>query len=459
VAPTTEDALVENPRTRYAQSADGTYIAYQVFGEGPDLLVASPWISHLEIMWEFDDMSSWYRTLARFARVINMDQRGIGLSDRMTQMIDLETRVDDVRAVLDAVGSERAVLYGQGLDGGAICSMFAAMYPGRTAGLLLWSGQACGFKDADYPWAATAAESENFRALIADTWGDEDLIGPLLTEAGVPTQAGDAGARKRWARLMRHAASRGDALIHERMFDETDYRRILPSIHVPTAILQPEGEELPAAEWMASQIPGAKVVLLPESPDYPPELSHPERNLEATRTFIADLRELEADLDRVLATVLFTDIVDSTATAAAMGDRAWRDVVERHHAIVRGSLGRFRGTEIDTAGDGFFATFNGPARAVRSAEHIIESAPALGLEIRAGVHTGECQTIDGKVGGLGVAIGARIGSKAQAGEILVSRTVKDLTAGGGLSFEDAGEHELKGVPDLWHLYRVVSGTS
>ncbi len=445
---------MEIPKTRYAQSADGTYIAYQVFGEGPDLLLASPWISHLEMMWEIDEMSSWFRALARFARVINMDQRGIGLSDRMTQMIDLETRVDDVRAVLDATGSDRPFLYGQGLDGGAICAMFAATYPERTAGLLLWSGQASGIRDADYPWAPTSAENEDFRKLIADTWGDEDLMGPLLEAAGAPTHAENPAARNLWARFMRHAASRGDALIHERMYEETDYRSILHSIHVPTVILQPEDEGLPAAEWIASQIPGAKVVRLPESPDYAPEYSHPERNLEAAASFIADLRDQEAELDRVLATVLFTDIVDSTATAASLGDRAWRDVLERHHAITRGFLGRYRGTEIDTAGDGFFATFDGPARAVRCAEHISDAVRPLGLEIRAGVHTGECQTIDGKVGGLGVLIGARVGSRAKASEILVSQTVKDLTAGSGLSFEDAGEHELKGVPDRWHLYRV-----
>jgi len=450
---------VEIPKTRYARSADGTYIAYQVFGDGPDLLLAWPWISYLEMLWEIDEANSWLRALARFARVISMDQRGIGLSDRMTQMIDLQTRVDDVRAVLDAAGSDRPVLHGQGLDGGAICSMFAAMYPERTAGLLLWTGQASGIRDADYPWAPPAEEKAEFCALIADTWGDEDLVGPLLASAGAPTQAADQAARKRWARFMRYAASRGDALILERMYEETDYRSILTSIHVPTTILQPEDDGLPAAEWMASQIPGAKVVRLPESPDYPPEFSHPARNLEAARSFITDLREQEAELDRVLATVLFKDIVDSTATAASLGDRAWRGVLERHHAIVRGFLGRYRGNEIDTAGDGFFATFDGPARAVRCAEHIADAVRPLGIGVRAGIHTGECQTIDGKVGGLGVVIGARIGSKAQAGEILVSQTVKDLTAGSGLVFEDAGEHELKGVPDRWHLYRVVSETA
>ena len=447
---------METPKTRYAQSVDGTYIAYQVFGEGPDLLLARPWISHLELEWEDPIMSRWLRGLARLARVVSMDQRGIGLSDRMTQEIDLETRVDDVRAVLDAAGSDRTVLYGQGADGGAICAMFAATFPERTAGLLLWTGQACEIRDADYPWASTTAQKDEFRRMISQTWGDEDELGPFMTMLGVPTQADDPAARGRWARLMRNAASRGDALIHQRMFDETDYRSILPSIHVPTAILQPEDDGLPATEWMASQIPGAEVVRLPAAPDYPPELSHPERNLEAVRTFIADLRDQEAELDRVLATVLFTDIAESTATAAAMGDRAWRDTIERHHAIVRGFLGRYRGTEIDTAGDGFFATFDGPARAVRCAEHIIEAVRPLGIEIRAGVHTGECQTIDGKVGGLAVVIGARVGSKAETGQILVSQTVKDLTVGSGLTFEDTGEHELKGIPDRWRLYRVVN---
>ena len=244
--------------------------------------------------------------------------------------------------------------------------------------------------------------------------------------------------------------------MHERMFEETDYRSILPAIHVPTTILQPDDEGLPAAEWMASQIPGAKVVVLPESADYPPELSHPTENLEATRTFLTNVRDQDADLDRVLATVLFTDIVDSTATAASMGDRVWRDVLERHHGIVRGALGRFRGVEVDTAGDGFFATFDGPARAVRCADHIVDAVRSLDIEIRAGVHTGECQTIDGKLGGLAVVIGARIGSLAEAGNVLVSQTVKDLTAGSGLVFEEAGEHELKGVPDRWHLYRALS---
>jgi class 3 adenylate cyclase len=447
---------VEIPKTRYARSGDGTFLAYQTFGQGPDVLVVHPWLSHVEVQWEYEPYASWLGRLARSARVIQMDQRGIGMSDRMTQAIDLETKVDDVRAVLDAGGSDRAVLYGHGLDGGAVCAMFAAMHPDRTSGLMLWTGQACGIRDDEYPWGSTEQEVDEFCELIERTWGDADTDGPLLAAAGVPSIADDPAARAVFSRMMRNAASPGDAVVHERLFDGTDYRRILPSIHVPTVILQPEDEGLPAAEWMASRIPGARVVRLPPAPDHPPALSNPQRNLDATVAFLNELDAEDAELDRILATVLFTDIVDSTATAAQLGDRGWRDVAERHHSMVRAYLARYRGTEIDTAGDGFFAAFDGPARAIRCAQRIVEGVHQLGLEIRAGVHTGECQMIDGKLGGLGVVVGARIGSHAVANEILVSQTVKDLTAGSGLSFEDAGEQELKGLPDRWRLFRVAA---
>lgn len=312
------------PETCYARSADGTYIAHQVFGSGPDLLVAFPWISHLELFWEDPDVGSWLRSLAHFARVISMDQRGIGLSDRMTQVIDLETKVDDVRAVLDAAGSQRTTLYGQGVDGGAICSMFAATYPERTAGLLLWNGYACGGWQPDYPWSTSEAEGAAFLELIAETWGDEGTMGPLMAEAGAPSLVDDPIAMRRWARIMRNAASRGDALIHERVFDETDFRGILPSIHVPTSILQRENQEIAAAEWMASQIPGARLVRLPAGSDHPPYLGDTAGNLRAVEEFLASIREEEAEFDKVLATALFTDIVGSTEKVAELGDRGWK---------------------------------------------------------------------------------------------------------------------------------------
>jgi class 3 adenylate cyclase len=448
---------MNSPETQYARSADGTFIAYQVFGDGPDLLVAFPWISHLELFWEDPDVGSWLRELARFARVITMDQRGIGLSDRMTQVIDLETKVDDVRAVLDEAASERTTLYGQGVDGGAICAMFGATYPERTIGLVFWNGDTAGGAQPDYP-ATTDLDIEAFKQLIAQTWGDPETVGPLMQEAGIKSITDDPAARRRWARTMRYAASRGDALIHEQIFDETDFRSILPSIHVPTAILQPAWDEasIDQARWMSSRISGSQLILLPDQQDFPPYLGETSENVRAVREFLGGLQVVEAEFDRVLATVLFTDIVGSTEKAAELGDRGWRDVRERHHAVVRAMLRRYRGTEIDTAGDGFLATFDGPARGVRCAQGIVQAVASLGLEVRAGLHTGEVEMLDGKVGGIAVHIGARVGAMAGGSQILVSHTVKDLTAGSGLSFEDAGEHELKGVPDRWHLYRVVS---
>jgi class 3 adenylate cyclase len=453
---TGEDAAVDTPRTRYARSADGTFIAHQVFGEGPDLLVAFPWISHLELFWEDPDVGGWLRALAGFARVITMDQRGIGLSDRMTQVIDLETKVDDVRAVLDAAGSGRSTLYGQGVDGGAICAMFAATYPERTIGLIFWSAQTTGGTQADYPWRFEQSEMDAFLRTIEETWGDEDAIGPLMEEAGIGSLVDDPQARRRWARIMRHAASRGDAAIHERMFDETDFRSILPAIHVPTAILQPAWDETSVAqgEWMAAQIAGCRLVALPHRLDFPPYLGDTAVNLAAVRDFLEGLRADEVGLDRVLATVLFTDIVDSTAQSATMGDAAWTKVRGHHDAIVRTNLARFRGREVKTMGDGFLATFDGPARGVRCAEAIATGVQTLGIEIRAGLHTGEVAIEGDDIAGLGVAIGARVGALAAPSEVLVSQTVKDLVAGSGLAFADAGEHELKGVPDRWHLYRV-----
>ena len=447
--------MTDAPKTRYARSADGTYIAYMVFGTGPDLLVTWPWISHLELFWEDPDVGSWLRSLAKFARVITLDQRGIGLSDRMTQVIDLETKVDDVRAVLDAAGSERATLYGQGVDGGAICSMFAATYPERTLGLLLWSGMPCGGHEPDYPWSITREEGDRALQLIADSWGDDGSVAQLLLDAGITSISDDPVACSRWARLMRHAASRGDALVHERVFQETDFRPILPSIHVPTVILHRGEVWLPSAEWMSAQIPGAQLVRLPEDPDFPPYLGDTASNLRATQEFLTAIHKEQAELDRVLATVLFTDIVDSTSTAAVMGDAKWRALVDEHDRVAKGLIGRYRGEYRKSTGDGLMATFDGPARAVRCAQALVEAVKPLGVEIRAGAHTGEVTFGENDLAGIGVHVAARVAGLAGTSEVWASSTVKDLTAGSGLTFEDAGEHELKGVPDRWHLYRVT----
>jgi class 3 adenylate cyclase len=448
---------VDIPKTEYARSADGTYVAYQTFGQGADdLLLAYPWISHVELFWEDPDVGAMLRALARSVRVIHMDQRGVGLSDRMTPTPELETRMDDVRAVLDAAGSERPCLFGLGLDGGAICSMFAATYPERAKALLLWGGEACGAWEPDYPWGPTETHEAAFVRLIEETWGDEDRCEQLLVDAGIVSTSADPEARRRWARIMRNSASRGDAVNHERMFYETDFRGILPTIHVPTAVLRRGTEYLAEAEWVARQIPGAKLIPLPDEPDYPPYLGDVDLVVREVFGFLASIRSEEVDFDRVLATVLFTDIVGSTEKAADLGDAAWRELLEGHYRVVRAMIDRYRGTEIDTTGDGFLATFDGPARGVRCAQAIVEAVRILGLEIRAGLHTGEVETIDRKVVGIAVHTGARVGALAGPSQVLVSQTVKDLVAGSDLAFEDAGEHELKGVPDRWRLYRVLS---
>jgi class 3 adenylate cyclase/pimeloyl-ACP methyl ester carboxylesterase len=444
-----EDAQVDTPKTRYARSADGTYIAFQVFGSGPDVLVAWPWISHLELFWEDPDVGAWLRSLARFARVITLDQRGLGLSDRMTQTVDLETKMDDVRAVLDAAGSERPVLYGQGVDGGAICAMFAATHPDRTAGLLFWRGDPSG------RFGQTDEEIDAFDRMLEASWGDDDVVAPFLAEMGGPTPAADPVAVRRWARLMRNAASRGDALVHSRVFNETDFEGILGSIHVPTRILQPDDEGLPSAQRMAAAIPGAEMVVVPGQPDHPPYLAGTDDNLKAVERFLTSIRDQEAELDRVLATVLFTDIVDSTATAAVMGDAKWRALIETHDSVARGTVARYQGTFVRGTGDGMLATFDGPARAVRCAHAFREAMRSHEVDVRAGVHTGEITYGGNDLAGIGVHVAARVASMAGASEVWASSTVKDLTAGSGLVFEDAGEHELKGVPDTWRLYRVT----
>jgi class 3 adenylate cyclase len=445
---------VDGPWPRYARSTDGTFIAYEVSGQGSDdLLLIAPWISHLELYWEIPEAARMFRDLATRTRLIRMDQRGVGLSDRITRVPDLETRMDDLRAVLDEARSRKTLLYGMGLDGGAISSMFAATYPERSSGLILWAGQSRGRWAPDYPWGVPVEDEEAFQDEVARTWGEPETSQHLLAEAGVPSMASDPSSRARWARFFRNAVSRGDAIAHDRAFTDIDYRGILPGIRVPTLVLcKGDSEE---AAWTASRIPSASLVRLPEDPDFPPYLGDTDSHLRAVDDFLAELHEADAVLDTVVATVVFTDIVDSTRKAAEVGARAWKQLLEDHHAIVRAFIARFRGQEIDTAGDGFFCTFDGPARAIRCAKAISDRVRRLGIEIRAGVHTGECEVIAGKVGGLGVAIGSRVAALAQPSEVLVTQTVRDLVAGSGLELEPAGEHALKGIPGSWQVFRLA----
>ncbi|HTG47951.1 MAG TPA: adenylate/guanylate cyclase domain-containing protein [Actinomycetota bacterium] len=446
-----------SPEVRYAKTVDGVHIAYQVLGEGPPDIVLVGWLTGLDYIWRWPRSAAYFRMIAANGRLIMLDRRGTGQSDHATEAArakDLDARMDDIRAVMDAAGSERAVLFGIE-DGFALAALFASTYPERTAALIAYAATARTAWAPDYPFGQTPESFEEDIASIERGWGTRELAEEWMPYV-FPDDLGDEETMAAFAAWMRSGGGPGDAAEWYRVDAELDVRHLLPAIHAPTLILHRVGDRSVPIEhgrYLAEHIPGATIAELPGE-------EHAWRAKDdvalAIGDFLRQLRQEEAEFDRVLASVLFTDIVGSTERAAALGDTAWRDLVERHHALVRGMLVRYRGREMDTAGDGFFAAFDGPARAVRCAQAIVEGVGALGIEVRAGVHTGEVETIDGKVGGIAVAIGARVASKAGSSQVLVSQTVRDLVAGSGLVFEDAGEHELKGVPDRWHLYRVVS---
>lgn len=449
------------PQTRFAKTGDGVHIAYQVAGAGPiDIVFVHSFVSHVELFLELPSFARMIREMGSFGRVVTFDKRGVGLSDRLSQIPTLEARMDDLRAVLDAVGSSRAVLLGDG-DGAALSCLFAATYPERTLGLALWGGGSRVAYAPDYPWGMRRERFEERLLQRIELWGDDARAAEstrmtfLLSGEALSRDPGFAT----WlSKIQRYGAAPGDLASFSRVWFETDARSALPAIQVPAVVLYREGwptELMEEARWTAEQIPGARLVPLSGDED-DPYLGDVAEVADAVERLVAFAQDEEAVFDRVLATVLFTDIVGSTQHAVDLGDAAWKDLLERHHAVVRAMIGRYRGVEVDTAGDGFLATFDGPARGVRCAQAIAGAVRALGIEIRAGLHTGEVETIDGKIGGIAVHIGARVGALAGPSEILVSSTVKDLVAGGGLTFEDAGEHELKGVPDRWRLYRVVS---
>jgi class 3 adenylate cyclase/pimeloyl-ACP methyl ester carboxylesterase len=443
------------PTTRYARTDDGVHIAYQTLGEGPIDLVLMTWLLNVEAIWGWAEAASVLRRLATISRLIILDRRGTGLSDHAVdqeKQISLDGQMDDVRAVMDAVASERAVLLC--FEQIAPASVFAATFPSRTLGLILYEPRARNAWAADYPWGATPDNWAKERAEVADGWGTPELARTWLADLW-PERADDPAAIDAFAAWQRHGGGPGDALAWIDAESELDLRTVLPMIRVPTLAIHRTGEPVLEDEEVratVAMIPGATLAELPGS-----RFWWQDDISDTVGSFLKQIRREQDEFDRVLATILFTDIVASTETAAARGDRAWADLVAHHHAVVRGLLARYRGTEMDTAGDGFFSTFDGPARAMRCAEAIRDQVRSLGIEVRAGIHTGEVSTIDGKAGGLAVNIGARIAGLAGASEILASQTVKDLTAGSGLAFDDAGEHELKGVPDRWRLYRVIPG--
>ena len=443
---------MDPPDTQYARAPDGTYLAYQVVGDGPvDILDQVDWPGNLDMQWEDPDSELWYQELASFSRLILHDRRGIGLSSRNVPLPNLETRVADTLTVLDAVGSDRPVLSGT-FEAGAPNALLAATRPDRVRALV-WVEPIPRFGWApDFPWGRSESDRQEELEAI-EGWGTLAYGQAFVANWSGAGSDPEAVARS-MARASRNACTPDVARALNEIWFETDVREVLPAVKVPTLIVagadDPKDSE--RAKYVASLIPGAEITLLP-GPIFSEE--NERAAADAVRRFVGVDRPA-IELDTVLATVLFTDIVGSTEWQASVGDHAWKDLVQRHHVVVRGALQRWRGVELDTAGDGFYATFDGPARAIRCGLEIAERVRQLGLEIRAGIHTGECERVDGKLAGLTVSIGARVSALAAASQVLVSQTVKDLVAGSGFAFEDAGEHELKGVPDRWRVYRVTS---
>ena len=449
---------VERPETQFAWNGTSA-LAYQVLGAGaPDLFYLPGYTSNVELNWDHPTMARFLRGLARSRRLIVADPRGLGCSERSTpdDVRPLETMMEDVAVVLDAVKSEKATILAS-YAGTFVACLFAATYPDRTAGIILYGARANYMWSEETPWEFTEEQWDVYLQEITQPWSHAAALQQVREDH--PSMADDHEYVEWWYRYVLLSEAIGSAAASTRKFMDTDVRPILPSIYSPTLVLiRPDSAtsdpgEVEAARYLAGLTPGARLQELPGE-DSVIWLGDQAPLLRATDAFLADVHRERAELERVLATVLFTDIVGSTQKASELGDRAWRELVERHHTGVRTLLGRFRGVEIDTAGDGFFASFDGPARAIRCALAIVQQVRGLGIEVRAGLHTGECETIDKKLGGMAVNIGARVGGLARPSEVFVSQTVKDLVAGSGLVFEDAGEHELKGVPDHWHLYRV-----
>ena len=451
---------MDAPEVRYARSGDVS-IAYTVSGEGEhDIVFVPGWVSNVELSWQNPRRAAFYERLMSVGRLIVFDKRGTGLSDRVSGIAGLETRMDDVRAVMDAAGSERAALYGLS-EGAPMTVLFAATYPERTTAAVLYGSVGpTRTWTPETPWEPPREERlrriEEYER--GGRWGTREEAREDLATWAAPSLADDEEAVDWWATYCRMSASPGAVAALMRMNLEIDIRHVLSAVRVPTLVIHRTGDALPveAARYLAARIPGAEYLELPGADHI--DLVDTDSILDPALDFLRRVWAQggwDEDPDRVLATVLFTDIVGSTARAAELGDRAWRGVVESHHALVRAQLARHRGREIDTAGDGFFASFDGPARAIRCASSIAEGVRKLGLEVRAGLHTGECELVDGKVGGIAVAIGARVAAQASPGEVLVSSTVKDLVAGSGITFEERGAAELKGVPGEWRLFAVA----
>ena len=439
------------PETRYAKS-DDVHIAYQVLGEGPiDILFVPGFVSNIEAAWQSPEMNAFFQRLASYCRLIVFDKRGTGMSDRGSQIFTLEQRMHDVQAVLDAVGSKRATLFGIS-EGGPMSLLYSATYPERTSALILYGSYAKRAWAPDYPFGWKSEQWERVLGNFERNWGTPKGVDLNMWATSIAREEDSAN---RVASYFRAAASPGAAVAVMKMNREIDVRQVLPSIQVPTLILHRTAErvsEVEHARYMAQHIPGAKLVELPGE-DHVPWIGDQEKLLDEVEEFVTGARQAH-ELERVLVTVLFVDIASSTERVVAIGDRAWRGLLEAFQAKVREVLRQYRGQEIDTAGDGFLAAFDGPARGIRCASAIRDAVRAIGVEVRCGLHTGECERSGEKFAGIAVHTGARVAGLAAVGEVLVSQTVRDLVAGSGLTFETRGIHELKGVPGQWQLFGV-----
>jgi class 3 adenylate cyclase len=445
-----QSAKVET-ETHYARSEDGTNIAFQVHGDGPiDLVFVPGFVSHVEISWEEPTIARFLQRLASFSRLIQFDKRGQGLSDRLGRPPTLEESMDDVRAVLDAAEIERAAVFGIS-EGGPMSTLLAATHPDRVSALVLYGTYARMIEAPDYPEGIKVARLEAWGERVRSEWG-----AAVALDMWAPSAVGDRDFERCWARLLRQGTSPSGAIDLIDLYRGIDLRAVLSAIDVPTLVLHNDGDRLvPVRQgrYLADHIPNARFVEL-HGPDHLPMTGDQDALLDEVEEFLVGSRQ-GREAERSLATILFTDIVGSTETAARLGDRRWRDLLERHDAVVRRQLALHRGREVKTMGDGFLAVFDGPARAIRCACAIRDELHGLGVEVRAGIHTGEVELLGTDVGGMAVNIGARVGALAEGGEVLVSSTVRELVVGSGIEFQERGTHRLKGAPDEWRLYAVA----
>jgi len=447
--------------TRYALSGD-VHIAYQVTGEGPfDLVFVPGFVTHMELQWKMPGFGEFLNNLGLAARLIRFDKRGTGMSDPVSGAPNLETRMDDVRAVMDAAGSRRAAFYGLS-EGAAMSILFAATYPERVAALVIRSCSPRTMWAPDFPWGRSAENYEREMNQALRVYADRDEARKVVRGLGMQSE----DEVEAYIQLLRYGASPGMLEALYRMNREIDIRDVLPTVRVPALVMHGSDDQilpLEVGRYTAQRLRAARFVELPGVGHLAlggnPRADRIQIEIER---FLSEVWQTggweEAEAERMLATVLFTDIVDSTTKAIALGDRRWRELLERHNALVRRELLRYRGREVDSAGDGFLATFDGPARAIHCASAIVDGVQEFGLTVRAGLHTGECEIADGKVAGIAVHTGARVAAQANSDEVLVSSTVKDLVAGSGIAFSERGTHELKGIPGEWRLFAVARGS-